>query len=108
MSERESPLKQQIGPKKYQQIVEKNAKFYDNYKAGKTDPKTGEFYHHISGNDPNKIKKLGGNSYGSIQCISCDNYFSITRATACIICNHCKKLNKITIDKETGEIFVSE
>lgn len=53
---KESPLKQTIGPKKYEERVRKAWDFYDKYKAGKTDPKTGIYYNHIDFTGKNQPK----------------------------------------------------
>jgi hypothetical protein len=56
MSEKEPPLMQQLGRKKYKEQVEKCNKFYDDHMAGKRNPKTGDYYYPISYSDPSKPK----------------------------------------------------
>lgn len=96
MGRREPKLLQEIGPKKYKEKVRKSSEFYDKYKAGKTDPKTGEYYHHLG--PVVKPKVLGGATIGYVKCVndSCDNYFAINRSTACAICSKCNTLNSFS------------
>jgi hypothetical protein len=98
MSVREPKLLQEIGPKKYKEKVRKASEFYDKYKAGKTDPKTGEYYNHF--NSGPKSSNINSVSIGQIKCSTdqCTNYLSIKRTTCMIICSKCSKLN--TISKE--------
>lgn len=103
MAERESPLCQELGPKKFTEKVEKANKFYDNYKAGKRDPKTGEFYYHIHGKNPLLKTKLGRND-GCISCGGCEIGLGVTTSTAIVICTRCGTYHEIKRDRVTREI----
>lgn len=96
MSKKEPPLMQELGRKKYFEKVEKANKHYDNYKAGKRDPKTGEYYNPISFTNPTKQKFSGVLAIGSIVCEKCLAEYPINRRTFCIICSNCKNLIKVT------------
>ena len=91
---------QELGPKKYKQMIEKQNKFYDEHKAGKRDRKTGEYFHHIHATDPRKTKSLGGSFCGYIECKTedCDEVFTVKTTSGGIICNKCKKF--ISFSKE--------
>lgn len=105
---KESALKQDLGPKKYQEKVDKANAFYDKYKAGKTDPKTGEYYHPISFTDPTK-SKISTKSVGYFPCpnMECDNGISVKRSTVGVQCFGCKKYIIITVNKLTDEVTLS-
>ncbi len=104
MSVKESPLCQEIGPKKYKERIEKSNKFYDEFKAGKKDPKTGQFYYHIHGKNPLLKTKLGVND-GCVECGKCKYPLGITTSTSCIICSQCNTLHSIVRDKLTRDII---
>lgn len=96
MGRREPPLMQEIGPKKYYERVKKANADYDKYKAGKVNPKTGEYYHFLGA--VKKSKNLGGSTLGFVECITegCDNYFAVKRNTVSIICRKCNTLNSFS------------
>lgn len=93
----ESPKMQEMGPKRYRKMIEDNHKFYDKYKAGKTDPVTGVYYHDISFRNPNKRTNTGP-VVGEVPCFYCDNPISIKRSTVSVICGNCHKNNVISFD----------
>jgi hypothetical protein len=96
MSTREPKLLQEIGPKKYKEKIRKASEFYDKYKAGKTDPKTGEYYNHFTSKPSGS--KISSVSIGQLKCSTegCNNFFSIKRTTCMVICSKCNKLNSIS------------
>lgn len=96
MGRKEPPLMQEIGPKKYYEKVRKANSEYDKYKAGKINPKTGEYYHRL-GATP-KESNISGSLLGYVECITenCDNYFAVKRNTASIICKKCNCLNSFS------------
>lgn len=100
---KEPPKMQDMGPKKYKQMIEKQNKFYDEHKAGKRDRKTGEYYYNISTTDPRKSKSLGGSFCGYMECKTeeCDEVFTLKSTTSGIICSKCKKF--ISFSKEDKE-----
>ena len=85
--DRESPLMQEMGPKKYKKMVEKSDKFYDKYKAGRRDPKTGEFYYHI-GVKPPRDKEIKTNylDLGKIPCPKCGSMVEVSNISCGKIC----------------------
>lgn len=95
VNKKEPPLLQEIGPKKYKEKIHKASEFYDKYKAGKTDPKTGEYYRHFN---QKPTDTLSSSTLGYLECINdnCNNYFKITRNTSIIICSKCNTLNSIS------------
>lgn len=103
-ADKESPLKQELGPRKYNQMLENNSKFYDRHKAGRRDPKTGTYYHEISFEKP-RVSKFG-QDLGFLDCPYCDNYFQVRSSTAGIICSKCKKFIAVDYNKETKEISI--
>lgn len=106
MAKKESPRFQELGPKKYYSELEKQNKFYDKYKAGKKDPKTGEFYHKIDFENPGK-SKLGHSKFiADFKCLNCDTYLTVRRNTAGIICPSCKKFHSVTVNRITEEVLV--
>ena len=109
MTKKENSLHQELGTKKYREKVEAANKFYDKYKAGKTDPKTGEYYNPISFSNPNARKFKLGLSIGEVQCINeqCDYVFSIRRTTRAVICPVCKTLNSFS-KEEIEELLKDE
>lgn len=106
MSDKESPKIQEMGLKKYKQMIEKENKFYDQYKAGRKDPKTGQYYYNISTKNPLAKTKLGRDA-GCIECLNCGYTLSISTATVIIICSQCKSYHIISRDKHTNDIEVS-
>lgn len=102
----EPGLMQEIGPVKYKKMVEDNSRSYDKYKAGKRDPKTGEFYHHIGFDKPKKTSC--GQDLGYIDCPHCDNYFNVKTSTVGIICSKCGKFVSFEYNKETKEMRIKE
>ena len=90
---KESPALQELGPKKYRERMEKANKEYDKYKAGKRDPKTGDYYHHVDFKDP-RIPKNYGNSaltevLGYTPCGHCGNEISVgalSNGKCCLYC----------------------
>lgn len=111
MSEKlpEAALKQELGPKKYQDKVDKANAFYDKYKAGKRDPKTGVYYHPISFTDPRKSKIGSGSSVGCFACPNpnCDHGISVKRTTAGVLCAGCKQFISVSVDKLTDEVTLT-
>ena len=107
MAKKETKLEQELGPKKYKQKIERENTFYDKYKAGRVDPKTGIKYNEIFFSDPNK-KSIKVKSIGATPCLNpeCDNYFSIGRTTVIVLCSTCSTLHNITHDKLTDEFTV--
>ena len=103
---RESKGLQELGPKKYFDKIKKANDFYDKYKAGKRDPKTGEYYHHIDFSDPNKKNYLG-KSAGAVECVHCGDWFEVSTSTAAVICSNCRKLNYIKYNRDDNSIEVS-
>lgn len=103
---KESINAQELGPKKYRDKIEKSNKFYDKYKAGKRDPKTGEFYHNIDFKNPCLKRNLGATA-GTVKCFNCDNFFDITTNTKVVICSRCKKLNYVVFNRDDDTIEVS-
>lgn len=101
----ESALKQELGPKKYYQKIEKANKEYDLYKAGKRDPKTGVFYHDINFSKPG-AKKLGA-SLGSIEC-DCGNALSISVTTVMVQCSLCKSCYSIKFNRDDNTLEVKK
>lgn len=95
MSKKESPKMQELGPKRYYQTLEKINKDYDKYKAGKRNPKTGEYYNEIHFTDPRKKKFSNTASIGYLPCINkeCTEWFSINKRTQALICSKCGTLN---------------
>jgi hypothetical protein len=95
---KESPLRAELGDKKYNEKVEKVNKFYDRYKAGKRDPKTGEYYHHISATDPSKPKYSFSNSclsvtIGHVKCQKCKAKMSVGSNSLGKFCLYCGGYN---------------
>jgi hypothetical protein len=105
--DKESPLMQDLGPKKYQTMLEKNSSFYDKYKAGKRDPKTGEFYHHI-GLDKPKGRTKTGKDMGDIECPKCGRLLNIRSSTIAISCSQCRTNIVLEYDKELEEMRIKE
>lgn len=105
---KESPKAQEMGPKKYKKMVEDSHKFYDKYKAGRTDPKTGVYYNEISLTKP-KSKSVSGCIIKEFQCFSkdCGNYMTVRRNTAGICCSKCNKYHSVNVDKLTEEVKVN-
>lgn len=107
---KESPKQQELGPKRYKEMVERENKFYDNYKAGKRDPKTGQYYNPISFSDPRLSKVKTGGSIACVPCVTegCENWLDVKRTTRAIICRSCKKMNSWTkeeveqLEKDNG------
>jgi hypothetical protein len=89
-------------------MVEDNHKFYDKYKAGKTDPKTGVFYNDISFKKP-KTAGCSGAFVTHFECFTedCNNVMTIRRNTAGIGCSTCKKWHSISVDKYTDEVTIN-
>lgn len=104
----DSPLKQELGSKKYQEKVDAANKFYDTYKAGKRDPKTGVYYNQISFTDPRKSKVGSGTSLGCFQCPTenCSGSIIVKRTTVYSTCLSCKKLISVSVDKSTDEVLL--
>ena len=90
---KESPALQELGPKKYRERMEKANKDYDKYKAGKKNPKTGEFYHHIDLNDPRIPKHYGNSSLsetlGYTPCEHCGEKISVGAISSGKCCLYC-------------------
>lgn len=98
---KESPLCQEIGPKKFRERVEKADKEYDK-KVGKTI--NGIFHHGVSYSDPNKKTQLG-RYCGEVECMSgCGKSLSITTSTCVIICSFCKTYHSIQKTEDGFEI----
>lgn len=108
MSKRESRRLQELGPKKYYSEVERHNKFYDNHMAGKTNPKTGDYYHAINFKDPNKKKGLGSRYFTTVPCEQCGTPLSLTTKTAAIICASCNKFHSVTINQEHSIVLVND
>ena len=95
MSKRkESPLRAEMGDKKFDAMVEKKNREYDRYKAGKRDPKTGEYYHHISTEDPRKPKislntRCVCEDLGHVKCSGCKEKISVTSSSRVKVCLFC-------------------
>jgi len=89
---------QDMGPKKYREMVQKENSFYDKHKAGKKDPKTGQYYHHISTTDPRLAKSTSGTLCGYLECKTenCNEYYRVSSNSAGYICNKCGKYISIT------------
>jgi hypothetical protein len=102
---RESNLCQEMGPKKFHQMVEKENKFYDQHKAGRKDPKTGQMYYNIDYKDPRK-QTIKQKTIDGFMCDVCESGISLSRTTFMIQCSHCQTLYKITRDKLTDEFEV--
>lgn len=102
---KEPPLMQEIGPKKYYEKIDAAHKFYDKYKAGRRDPKTGEYYHHISFSDPNAKRTVTGQSLCQIECHDCGNPLSVRTSTVCITCG-CGCYHSFDYNRDTGELKV--
>lgn len=99
-------LRQELGDKKYNQLVEKENKFYDNYKAGKRDPKTGQFYYNIDFKDPRK-KTIPQKTIDGFYCSTCNIGLPLSRTTYMIQCTRCKTLYKVDRDKLSDEFIVT-
>jgi hypothetical protein len=106
MSKRESPLMQELGPKKFYQKVDRENAFYDKYKAGKIDPKTGIKNKEIFFEDPRKSKISSGSTINSFPCPYCLTPKEVTRRLAGVICSECKKYISIKVDPITEDIFI--
>jgi hypothetical protein len=104
---KESKGIQELGPKKYYEKIKKENDFYDKYKAGKRDPKTGEYYHKIDFKDPRKKNYLGKTA-GAVACVYCDNWFEVSTSTTAVICSNCRKLNFIKYNRDEDSIEVSK
>jgi len=104
VKDKESPLMQELGPRKYNKLIQDNSTQYDKFKAGKRDPKTGEYFRHI-GFDKPKDSKFG-QDLGFLDCPYCDNYFQVRSSTAGIICSKCKKFIALDYNKDTKEINI--
>jgi hypothetical protein len=87
IKDRESPLMQEMGPKKYNRMVEKSDKFYDKYKAGRRDPKTGDFYYHI-GVKPPRTSDIKSNyeGLGVIACPKCGKSIEVSNNSNGKVC----------------------
>ena len=105
MAKKEPPMMQQLGPKKYYEKVDKAAKFYDQHKAGKRDPKTGEFYHNISFTAPKAPTKVG-QTLGEIECNGCKRPLTIRTSTICVSCSNCACFHRIKYNRDSGEIAI--
>lgn len=100
---KESPKCQEMGPKKYGEYIRKQNAFYDKYKAGKKDPKTGEYYHHISGKDPSKPSITYSNSgvsttIGYVKCKECEADLWVGSNSVGRICLYCAEYNYFSIE----------
>lgn len=102
---KESKLLQELGPKKYYKKVEDANKFYDKYKAGKRDPKTGEVFRDISYSNPNKQTNLG-RPLGCIECLSCNEPLNVKTSTVSIICGRCRCMHRIEHNREDNTFTV--
>ena len=102
---RESKLLQELGPKKYNKMVEESNKNYDKYRAGKVDPKTGIRNKEISFTDPRK-SKIDSPSLCSIEC-ECGRCLNLTRHTVTVTCGMCKKYHAVKYDWSTKELFIN-
>jgi hypothetical protein len=101
---KESAKRQEMGPKKFDAMVEKQNKFYDEHLAGRKNPKTGDLYHKIDFKDPRK-QTIKQKFIDGFQC-ECGNSLSLSRTTFMTQCSNCKSLYKILRDKMTDEFEV--
>lgn len=106
MSKKECALMQELGPKKFYDKVDKANAFYDKYKAGKVDPKTGIKNKEISFTDPRKSKLPSSPTLTCFPCPHCLAHKEVTRRMAGVICSECKKYISIKVDPITEDIFV--
>ena len=91
---KDTPLRAEMGDKKYNSMIERQNKFYDKYKAGKRDPKTGEYYYHISGTDPSNPKRVFSSKclseeLGRVKCTGCETMLSVTSSSRVKVCLFC-------------------
>lgn len=101
----ENIKRQEMGPRRYRDMIERTNREYDTYKKGKRNPKTGEYYYDISFNKPRKYNF--GQSLGFIDCPFCDNYFEVRTSTRGIICSKCNKFISLDYDKNTKELIIT-
>jgi hypothetical protein len=99
----ETRLRAEMGDKKYKAMVEKSNKDYDKYKAGKRNPKTGEYYYHLDSRDPNKPLYSFSSSCVSefiaeVKCKGCDEMIPVSENTSRKICLYCNELNFFSIE----------
>lgn len=97
------PLRDEVSPKKYKQLVEKENKRYDKYMAGKRDPKTGVYYNHIHYSDPRLPKyKFSKNSLsetiGYIKCSECGEDLSVGENSMGKCCLYCGEYNEFSVE----------
>lgn len=102
----ESPLKQELGPKKYYERVDKANRDYDKYKAGKTDPKTGVFYRPISFTNPNK-GAVHGSNLGCYPCPKCSAALGLKSSTLIIQCRTCHTGIKVKFSRDDDSVELS-
>jgi hypothetical protein len=113
---KEPPKMQEMGPKKYGEMVRKQNKFYDDHMAGKRDRKTGEYYYHIDTKDPTKPvvvynRNCTSTTIGYVNCTKCNEEISVGSNSTGKCCLYCGELNlfsaelkeKLTVSEEAND-----
>jgi len=108
---KDTPLRAEMGDKKYFKMIEKQNQHYDKYKAGRRDPKTGMYYHEISGTDPNKSivstsASCVSHTIGEVPCIKCGELITVGSNSARKCCLYCGELNSFS--SELKDRLISE